>query len=62
MADSWQNSLIGKVFELADLHFRHYLERNFRIRAIFPDRDRNRILNPSVKVADSLRYVVRGFE
>ena len=45
VADLRRNSHIGKVFELAEPHFRHDMEHNIRIRPIFPDRNRNCILN-----------------
>ena len=40
-----ETARIGKVFELAEPRFGRDMERDFRIRAIFPYRDRNRILN-----------------
>ena len=45
-ADLRQNGRIGMVFELAKPCFHHDMGRDFRIRAIFPNRDRNRNLNP----------------
>ena len=52
MADLRRNGRIGKVFELAEPRFSRVVERDFRIRPIFPycdrnrNRDRNHILNP----------------
>lgn len=36
MADPRRNSHVGKVFELAEPRFRRKMERNFRIRSMFP--------------------------
>ena len=52
VADPWQDGRIIKDFELVNPHFRHDMQRNYRIRMTFPCRDqnrncdRNRILNP----------------
>ena len=40
-----ETATLQRFFELAEPRFRRDMERNFRILAIFPDRDRNRILN-----------------
>ena len=46
VADPRRNGHIGKVFELAEPCFNCNMERDFRITAIFPCRDWNRISNP----------------
>ena len=52
MADPQRNLCIGKVFELAEPHFRRNMKHNFFIKAVIPYHDRNRnrdrkcILNP----------------
>jgi len=45
VADPQRTGRIGKVFELAKPRFRLDMKRDFRNLAIFPDRDRNHILN-----------------
>ena len=42
VANPQQNGRIGKGFELAEPYFRRDMERDFRIKAIFPDRDQDR--------------------
>ena len=42
VADLQRNDSIGKVFELAEPRFHHDMERDFRIRAIFPYHNQNR--------------------
>ena len=47
VADPRQNSRIGQVFELAELHVRRNMGNDFCIRAIFPYRNRNCTWNAS---------------
>lgn len=50
VASQQRNGRIWKVFELAEPRFSRDMERDFRIRAIFPYRDWNGILNPWVEL------------
>ena len=63
--DPQRNERIGKVFELVELRFRRNIKRNFHIKVIFPDCNRNRILNPHCpsdlsSKADHKDYIVRN--
>jgi len=54
VTDPRRNGRSGKVFELVEPRFRRDMGRDFRIYAIFSDRDRNRILNHWFKLRPRL--------